>query len=203
MSETDDPIFADDQRRVVEYQVRTLPSRRTAEARAHGTIDRIGLSGTKLTFDDPAANHQDDRELAAADHKPAANFLMDSLEEQEGFGSVLAVGHRVVHGMQRSAPELVTPELLDELPRVSPFDPDSSAKRDRADRNSVPALLVASHPTPLWGVQRYGFHGWSYAYLTEELARLGDPAATVGRTLIWAMAQAWPRYATVTALTPA
>ena len=27
------------------------------------------------------------------------------------------------------------------------------------------------------GVQRYGFHGLSYAYLMEELARLGDPAA--------------------------
>jgi acetate kinase len=28
------------------------------------------------------------------------------------------------------------------------------------------------------GIQRYGFHGLSYAYLMEELAHLGDPAAT-------------------------
>ena len=34
------------------------------------------------------------------------------------------------------------------------------------------------------GVQRYGFHGLSYAYLMEELARLGDPAATTGRVIL-------------------
>jgi acetate kinase len=33
-------------------------------------------------------------------------------------------------------------------------------------------------------VQRYGFHGLSYAYLMEELARLKDPAATTGRVIL-------------------
>jgi len=31
---------------------------------------------------------------------------------------------------------------------------------------------------------RYGFHGLSYAYLMEELARLGDPAAKTGRVIL-------------------
>ena len=34
------------------------------------------------------------------------------------------------------------------------------------------------------GIQRYGFHGLSYAYLMEELARLGDPAAATGRVIL-------------------
>jgi acetate kinase len=34
------------------------------------------------------------------------------------------------------------------------------------------------------GIQRYGFHGLSYAFLMEELARLGDPAATKGRVIL-------------------
>jgi acetate kinase len=34
------------------------------------------------------------------------------------------------------------------------------------------------------GIQRYGFHGLSYAYLMEELARLGDPVATKGRVIL-------------------
>ena len=34
------------------------------------------------------------------------------------------------------------------------------------------------------GIQRYGFHGLSYAYLMEELAHLGDPAATTGRVIL-------------------
>src|ERR1700716_2497770 len=33
------------------------------------------------------------------------------------------------------------------------------------------------------GVQRYGFHGLSYAYLLEELGRL-DPAAAQGRVIL-------------------
>jgi acetate kinase len=33
-------------------------------------------------------------------------------------------------------------------------------------------------------VQRYGFHGLSYAYLMEELLRLGDPSATAGRVIL-------------------
>jgi acetate kinase len=34
------------------------------------------------------------------------------------------------------------------------------------------------------GVQRYGFHGLSYAYLMEELVRLNDAAATKGRVIL-------------------
>ena len=34
------------------------------------------------------------------------------------------------------------------------------------------------------GVQRYGFHDLSYAYLMEELARLDDPAASTGRVIL-------------------
>ena len=46
--------------------------------------------------------------------------LIDLLEEQKSFDSIRAVGHRVVHGMKHTAPELVTQELLDELiPAVS------------------------------------------------------------------------------------
>ena len=41
----------------------------------HGTVDRIGMSGTNLTFQLPAANQQDSRLLDASDHKSAATFL--------------------------------------------------------------------------------------------------------------------------------
>jgi len=82
----------------------------------HGTLDRIGMSGTTLTFGRTSRN------VDASDHKSAAKFLIDWLEQQPGFESVRAVGHRVVHGMTHTAPELVTQELLDELNRISPYD---------------------------------------------------------------------------------
>jgi acetate kinase len=173
----------------------------------YGTVDRIGVSGTNLTFHDPAGNHQDSRSLNAADHKSAATSLMDWLEAQHGFESVRAVGHRVVHGMQHTAPELVTQELLDELHRISPCDPDHLPSEielievfrqrhsklpqvacfDTAFHRTMPRvakLLPIPRRYDAKGVQRYGFHGLSYAYLMEELARLGDPAATTGRVIL-------------------
>jgi acetate kinase len=175
--------------------------------RLHGTVDRIGMSGTNLTFDDPTTNQPGRSNLDAADHKSAATFLMDWLEERRGFESVRAVGHRVVHGMRHTAPELVTQELLEELRRISPYDPDHLPREielietfrqrypklpqvacfDTAFHGTMPRvakLLPIPRRYDAKGVQRYGFHGLSYAYLMEELARLGDKAATTGRVIL-------------------
>jgi acetate kinase len=154
----------------------------------YGKVERIGLSGTNLAFHDPASNQEDSRSLAADDHKSAANFLIDWLEEQNQFASVRAVGHRVVHGMKHTEPELVTPELLDELHRISPYDPDHLPREielietfrqrhpklpqlacfDTAFHHTMPRvakILPIPRRFDAKGVQRYGFHGLSYAYL--------------------------------------
>jgi acetate kinase len=89
-----------------------------------GTVDRIGLTGTNLTFRDADDKLQASRKLAATDHKSAANALIDWLEKEMDLKSVKAVGHRVVHGMKHTEPEIVTKKLLNELRRISPNDPD-------------------------------------------------------------------------------
>ena len=173
----------------------------------HGKVDRIGLSGTNLTFTDLDGKTQPNLALTAADHKSAANFLIDWLEKRTGFESVRAVGHRVVHGMKHTAPEVVTQELLDELHRIRPYDPEHLPREielieafrqqhpklpqlacfDTAFHRDMPRvakLLPIPRRYDAKGVQRYGFHGLSYAYLMEELARLGDPVATKGRVIL-------------------
>ena len=173
----------------------------------HGMVDRIGMSGTNLTFQLPGTDQRDSRSLDASDHKSAAKFLIDWLDEQHGFDTVRAVGHRVVNGMQHTSPELVTQELLEELHSISPYDPDhlpgeielietfrqrnsklpQVACFDTAFHRTMPRvakLLPIPRCYDAKGVQRYGFHGLSYAYLMEELARLGDPAATTGRVIL-------------------
>jgi acetate kinase len=172
-----------------------------------GTVDRIGLSGTNLTFHEAEGKPQASRKLIAADHKSAANALIDWLEKQIDFASVTAVGHRVVHGMKHTEPEIVTPELLAELHRISPYDPDHLPREielieafrqrhpklpqlacfDTAFHQTTPRvakLLPIPRRFDAKGIQRYGFHGLSYAYLVEELARLGDPAAKAGRVIL-------------------
>jgi acetate kinase len=172
-----------------------------------GKVDRIGLNGTNLAFHDADGKPSASRKLDAADHKSAANFLIDWLEEQNGFESVRAVGHRVVHGMKHIQPEIVTQELLDELHRIRPYDPDHLPREielieafrqrhpklpqvacfDTAFHQTMPRvakLLPIPRRFDARGIQRYGFHGLSYAFLMEELARLGDPAATKGRVIL-------------------
>ncbi|HXI83465.1 MAG TPA: acetate/propionate family kinase [Verrucomicrobiae bacterium] len=184
------------------YQTGDLQKRRL-----YGKVDRIGLSGTNLTFRDRTGKPQDSRRIAASDHKSAAKFLIDWIEQQDGFSSVRAVGHRVVHGMTHTEPERVTPELLDELHRLRPYDPEHLPREielmeafrqrhpklpqvacfDTAFHRTMPRvakLLPIPRRFDAKGIQRYGFHGLSYAYLMEELARLGDPAATKGRVIL-------------------
>jgi len=87
----------------------------------------------------------------------------------------------VVHGMARRTPELVTVELMAELKKIVPFDPEhlpreleliESLQRrfpnlpqvvcfDTAFHRSMP-LLATQLPIPrryaARGIQRYGFH---------------------------------------------
>jgi acetate kinase len=171
-----------------------------------GKIDRIGLSGTNLIVNDPAEKPQTPRRVAGADHPTAVGFLLDWLEAHPVFASVKAAGHRVVHGMNHSKPERITPKLLKELHRITPYVPDHLPREiglieallerhpklpqvacfDTAFHTTMP-LLAKLLPIPrryaAKGVQRYGFHGLSYAYLMEELGRL-DPAAMKGRVIL-------------------
>ncbi len=174
--------------------------------RLDGKIDRIGSSGTTLSVNESPDTRRVTRRLAADDHRTAAGFLLDWLETQPVFASVLAVGHRVVNGMRHSEAERVTPKLLEELRRITPYDPEHlrreiglietfSRRRprlpqvvcfDTAFHRTMPQvarLLPIPRRYAAKGVERYGFHGLSYAYLMEELVRL-DPAAARGRVVL-------------------
>ncbi len=172
-----------------------------------GRIERIGQRGTNLIHRDAAGVAAPPVRLATADHSTAVGCLLDWLERQAFFPSIEAVGHRVVHGMKHSAPERVTPALLAELRRITPYAPDHLPREielmngfrqrhprlpqvacfDTAFHRTMPRvakLLPIPRRYAAQGVQRYGFHGLSYTYLLEELARLGDPAAKRGRIIL-------------------
>ena len=54
----------------------------------YGKVDRIGLSGTNLTFHEPTKKKPERHKLATGDHKSAVNSLIDWLEKQIDFKSV-------------------------------------------------------------------------------------------------------------------
>jgi len=173
----------------------------------HGKLDRIGVRGTNLIVKDVVGKQQDNCAIEAADHRAAVSVLLDWLDAQQTFASIRAVGHRVVHGMMHTGPELITPELLAELHRITPYDPEHLPREielieairqrhpslpqvacfDTAFHRGMPRvakLLPIPRRYQAKGVERYGFHGLSYAYLMEELLRLGDPAACKGRVIL-------------------
>jgi len=178
----------------------------TAKKGLHGHLDRIGLPGTTLTVagsGPPAATSP----VAAADQRTAVAFLLDWLEKHVDFGTIRAVGHRVVHGMAHHAPERISPALLAELRQFRAFDPDhlpgelalieTLQKRhpqlpqfacfDTAFHHAMPRvaqLLPLPRRFEAQGLRRYGFHGLSYAYLMEELGRLAGPEVASGRVLL-------------------
>jgi len=177
------------------------------ERSMYGKVDRIGLPGTYLTFTDLTQNKRDSHGIKASDHRSAANVLIDWLEGRIGFAFVTAVGHRVVHGMKHSEPELITQELLDELHRIRPYDPDHLPREielieafrlrhpqlpqvacfDTAFHRTMPRvakILPIPRRYEAMNVERYGFHGLSYAYLVEELARVAGAKAAHGRVIL-------------------
>ncbi len=172
-----------------------------------GKMERIGLSGANLSVKDATGKALAERAIDAAEHGKAVSILLNWLEAQPAFAAIRAVGHRVVHGMTHSAPERITPNLLDDLRRIVPFDPEHLPREielieaiqqrhpglpqiacfDTAFHRSMPRvakLLPIPRRFQTAGIERYGFHGLSYAYLMEELVRLGDPAATQGRVIL-------------------
>jgi acetate kinase len=136
-----------------------------------------------------------------------ADHIVQKLRAQSSIAAPDAIGHRVVHGMLHTQPERVTPALLEELRRITPYDPEHLPREialmealqqrfpdvpqvacfDTAFHRHMPAvatLLPIPRRYAAKGVQRYGFHGLSYTFLLAELLRLGDPAAVRGRVIL-------------------
>ncbi len=144
--------------------------------------------------------------IPSCEYQKAVEFLLDWLAEQSCFPSIRAIGHRVVHGMKHTEPARITRDLLAELRRIVPYDPDHLPQEImliEAFQNRLPDLpQVACFDTSFHrnmprvakllpiprryseqGVERYGFHGLSYSYLMEELARL-DGSSAKGRVIL-------------------
>jgi acetate kinase len=173
-----------------------------------GKIERIGLPDAVLTLADSAGGGPERKNISARDHAACVGFLVSALEQKVRFAEVLAIGHRVVHGGARYAePERVGPELLAELGRLSPYDPEHLPSEiglieafsrefprlpqiacfDTAFHRDLPRvarLLPIPRRYEAEGVRRYGFHGLSYEFLLEELSRVGGRDAAGGRIVL-------------------
>jgi acetate kinase len=171
---------------------------------AAGKVERIGLADAKMVLSDT----NEKRSVQAPDHQAAGALILDWLKQRPDFEAITGVGHRVVHGGRLyTEPQRVTAEMLEELRRLKPFDPEHLPSEiqlielfhrrcpelpqvacfDTAFHRDLPRvarLLPIPRRFDAKGVQRYGFHGLSYAYLVQELERVAGAEAAQGRLIL-------------------
>ena len=141
------------------------------------------------------------------DARSALAALAQKLRAHFGNTQVLGVGHRVVHGGAKyRQPTLVTPQVIAELRALEPLAPlhqphnlaaieavaegltgtpqvacfDTSFHRGQP---AVAELVPLPAEIRKQGVQRYGFHGLSYEYITSVLPRIA-PGIAHGRVVV-------------------
>jgi acetate kinase len=165
-------------------------------------VDRVGRPDSRLTGSRADGSDRDTRSIQAADHRQAAEGLIDWLRKNR-VERVRAIAHRVVHGgVHLTRHEVITPALvarlreaqcldLAHLPReielIEAFgrhfpDVPQAACFDTAFHQRLPRVAQLL-PIPRRyidaGVRRLGFHGLSYTYLLEKLLELGEGGGRV------------------------
>ncbi len=173
-----------------------------------GQVDGIGVRPRlRATGADGAVLVDRSFEPEALPDLPAAIGEARAWLRESGQAELAAIGHRVVHGgPEYSMPVIIDPEVLDRLagyqalaplhqpnnlapirlsmeinpgvPQVACFDTAFHRGHDAvAQWYALPAGLYEE------GIRRYGFHGLSYEFVAERLARV-DPAAAAGRVIV-------------------
>ncbi|GAA1598285.1 MULTISPECIES: acetate/propionate family kinase [Kribbella] len=167
-------------------------------AAATGLVERIGEEQSHHVHHGPSGDVDDDRPIA--DHEAALEAAVRAFDKHGPSLSevdIVAVGHRVVHGGDRfAAPALVDDELIAAVTDLVPLAPLHNpanlegievARRLFPDLPHVAVFDTAFHQTlppyaytyavpSSWlddyGIRRYGFHGTSHAFVSEQAARL-------------------------------
>jgi acetate kinase len=177
---------------------------RTGESAASGLVERIGESEGRHVHRGAAGETGTTRSIPT--HEDALRSALDAFEEHGPSLADLdlrAIGHRVVHGGSRfSASALIDDALIAEVTDLVPLAPlhnPANLEGIRVARRLFPELPqvavfdTAFHQTlppyaytyavpTAWladhGIRRYGFHGTSHSFVSQEAARLlgRDPA---------------------------
>lgn len=176
-----------------------------------GAVDGIGGNPHFLVQDTTGQRLVDEqlktKTTTQPGHKEALGVLLDWVERQETGLTLIAVGHRVVHGGTLFlAPVLVDSQVINQLESLVPLAPlhqphNLAAIRSIATINpNVPQIAcfdTAFHRTqpPIaqafalprdltdQGIKRYGFHGLSYEYIASVLPDYVDYRAD-GRVIV-------------------
>lgn len=172
---------------------------------AEGGVEKVGLPDSFLKFKRTDGS-KETITVSMPDHKAAvANILNILTDPKEGvikeYKEIDAVGHRVVHGMEKfNKSVLITPEVIEKIKEcytVAPLHNPANmtgieavtellpeapqvAVFDTAFHQTMPAkafmYALPYEAYEKYGVRRYGFHGTSHRYVSRRACEfLGVP----------------------------
>ena len=169
----------------------------TKKVLAEGGVEKIGLPDSFLKFKRPDGS-KETITVEMPDAKAAVENVIKVLTDPKdgvikSFDEIDAVGHRVVHGMDKfNKSVLITPEVIEKVKEcytVAPLHNPANIAGIEAVTSlipSVPQVAVfdtAFHQTmpdyaymyalpyeayEKYGVRRYGFHGTSHRYVSKR-----------------------------------
>jgi acetate kinase len=172
---------------------------RSESVLASGIAERLGTTEALLKFSGTDAERIEEP-LSHADHRAALHRVIHHLRALLP-NEVEAVGHRIVHGGEYFRDAVVVDDQvvkrIEELSELAPLHNPPGAQGIRVawelfpDKPQVAVFDTAFHQTlpphafhyaippkfySRFRIRRYGFHGTSTQYVTQELAkRLGRP----------------------------
>ena len=178
------------------------------EAEVSGQIDGIGAETTKMVAKNRAGERIADQLLEGSkvSHAQAFDALLKWFTASHANWTIVAVGHRVVHGGERySQPTIVDDTVLGHLQSFIPLAPlhephnvagiialqallpsvpqiacfDTAFHRSQpevAQTFGLPRSITAE------GIKRYGFHGLSYEFIARALPQHSGRAS--GRVVV-------------------
>lgn len=171
------------------------------EVLAKGLVERIGIEGSKLT-QKVENREKYVIEQAMSSHKEAIQIVINALIDSENgvisnMSEIAAVGHRVVHGGEEYAESVIIDDevmkSLKECVKLAPLHNPPNivgieackallpnvpmvAVFDTAFHQTMPKeSYVYALPYELYEknrIRRYGFHGTSHKYVSNEAAKL-------------------------------
>ena len=162
-----------------------------------GYVEKIGLPDCFWTVKVNGEKIRTERPLK--DHSEAAQVLIDELLKNkviESLDEIKGVGHRVVHGAEKySDSVLITDEVISDIEANTKYAPLhhpgnlAGIKAMKEAFKNVPHVAVFDtafhqtmpkqnflYPVPYewytkYGVRKYGFHGTSHKFITNEMKR--------------------------------
>ncbi|HEX4002553.1 MAG TPA: acetate/propionate family kinase [Candidatus Acidoferrales bacterium] len=184
------------------YQATTSPA-----LLASIKVDRAGTPEARIKITDASEKSLLDSKIQQAGANSDLTTLLKWLEQTGQAAHLVGIGHRLVHGGPRfTESQRITLEVLAELEKIAPLDPDHTPQAiqnirffsdhlphtpqigcfDTAFHATLPKVArVYALPRKFYdeGIRRYGFHGLSCEYILQQL-RATDPALAAGRLII-------------------